>query len=90
MTEEILAFKRIHGESRVLALIVGGRPRASDRPGEEDQECFPRTLRYVVGPDGELSDEIAHPIADCGVRAMSTARRARRMPAISTTAVSTP
>ena len=63
VAEEILAFKRIHGESRVLALIVGGRPRASDRPGEEDQECFPRTLRFVVGADGELSDEIAHPIA---------------------------
>ena len=63
VAEEILAFKRLYGESRVLALIVAGRPRASDRPGEEDQECFPRTLRYVVGPDGELSDEIAHPIA---------------------------
>ena len=63
VTEEILAFKRLYGESRVLALIVAGRPRASDRPGEEDQECFPRTLRHVVGHDGDLSAEIAHPIA---------------------------
>jgi tetratricopeptide (TPR) repeat protein len=63
VNEEILAFKRLHGESRVLALIVGGRPRASDRPGEEDQECFPPALRHVLGGDGELSAEIAHPIA---------------------------
>ncbi len=63
VNEEILAFKRLYGEHRVLALIVGGRPRASDRPGEEDQECFPRALRHVLGADGELSSDIAHPIA---------------------------
>jgi tetratricopeptide (TPR) repeat protein len=63
VNEEILQFKRMYGEHRVLALIVAGRPRASERPGEEDIECFPPALRYVVGPDGELSKESAHPIA---------------------------
>jgi tetratricopeptide (TPR) repeat protein len=63
VNDEILAFKRFHGEHRVLALIVGGRPRASDRPGDEDQECFPHALRNVLGPDGNLSAEVAHPIA---------------------------
>jgi hypothetical protein len=63
VNEEILTFKRTHGEHRVLALIVGGRLRASDRPGEEDQECFPPALRNVLGPGGELSSELAHPIA---------------------------
>lgn len=62
--QEILQFKRLHGgDSRVLALIVDGTPYASGMPGQEDEECFPRTLRYKLGPDGELSDEPAEPIA---------------------------
>jgi tetratricopeptide (TPR) repeat protein len=62
--QEVLQFKRLHGgDSRVLALIVDGVPYASDMPGREDEECFPRSLRYKLGPDGELSDEPAEPIA---------------------------
>ena len=62
--EEILQFKRMHGgDSRVLALIVGGTPYGSDVPGKEDEECFPKSLRFKLGPDGELSDEPAEPIA---------------------------
>ncbi len=63
VNEEILAFKRLHGDDRVLGLIVGGSPFASDRPGNEDQECFPKALRFHIGPDGELSDTPAEPIA---------------------------
>jgi tetratricopeptide (TPR) repeat protein len=54
--EEILAFKRMHGEGRVLALIIEGEPNAASRPGEEDQECFPASLRFRLGADGELSN----------------------------------
>jgi tetratricopeptide (TPR) repeat protein len=62
--EEILQFKRMHGgEARVLALIVGGTPYGSDIPGREDEECFPKSLRFRLGPDGELSDQPAEPIA---------------------------
>ena len=62
--EEILQFKRMHGgEARVLALIVGGTPYGSDIPGREDEECFPRSLRFRLGADGELSDQPAEPIA---------------------------
>lgn len=61
--EEILQFKRVHGDKRVLALIVGGTPGAIDTPGREDEECFPRTLRYKLGADGALSDVPAEPIA---------------------------
>jgi tetratricopeptide (TPR) repeat protein len=61
--QEILNFKRMHGDSRVLALIVGGTPYGSDMPGREDEECFPRSLRFKLGPDGELSDTPAEPIA---------------------------
>jgi tetratricopeptide (TPR) repeat protein len=61
--QEILQFKRLHGDTRVLALIVGGTPYGSDMPGREDEECFPRSLRFKLGPDGELSDTPAEPIA---------------------------
>ena len=62
--EEILQFKRMHGgDGRVLALIVGGTPYGSDFPGKEDDECFPKSLRFRLGPDGELSDTPAEPIA---------------------------
>jgi tetratricopeptide (TPR) repeat protein len=61
--QEILQYKRAHGESRVLALIIDGTPGAHAIPGREDEECFPRPLRYRMGPDGELSDVEAEPIA---------------------------
>ena len=57
VNEEILAFKRVHGEHRTLALIVGGEPYSAER------ECFPPALRFRLGPDGELSDVPAEPIA---------------------------
>jgi tetratricopeptide (TPR) repeat protein len=61
--QEILRFKQMHGESRILALIVDGTPYGSNTPGQEDEECFPLSLRYKLGPDGELSDVPAEPIA---------------------------
>ena len=61
--EEILQFKRMHGEGRVLALIVGGTPYGSDMPGKEDDECFPKSLRFRLAADGSLSDVPAEPIA---------------------------
>lgn len=65
VNEEIKSFKRLHGEDRVLALVVGGEPYASngDKP---ELECFPHALRYRLGADGEISDTPAEPIAaDC-------------------------
>jgi tetratricopeptide (TPR) repeat protein len=61
--QEILQFKRLHGDTRVLALIVGGTPYASDMPGREDEECFPKSLRFKLAADGTLSDTPAEPIA---------------------------
>ncbi len=59
VSEEILAYKRIHGPDRVFCLIVDGDPQASD----ESQQCFPRSLRYRVGADGQLSDVPIEPVA---------------------------
>ena len=61
--QEILQFKRTHGESRILALVVGGEPNASDQAGRADEECFPNSLRFRLGLDGELSATPAEPIA---------------------------
>ena len=58
VNEEILAFKKDHGEHRTLALIASGEPYAGD-----ETECFPAALRHQLGPDGELSDIPAEPIA---------------------------
>jgi tetratricopeptide (TPR) repeat protein len=58
VNEEILAFKRAHGEARVLPLIIGGEPYAGD-----ERECFPPALRFKLAEDGSLSDVPAEPIA---------------------------
>lgn len=58
VNEEILSFKRLHGEDRTLALILDGEPLAGD-----ERECFPPALRFKLAPDGSLSTEPAEPIA---------------------------
>lgn len=63
--KEIIEYKRLHGEDRVLCLIVGGEPWASDgKVGIPlDEECFPKAVRFRLGPDGNLSSERTEPIA---------------------------
>ena len=63
VNEEILAFKRLGREDRIFCLIVGGEPNASDLPGRENEECFPKALRFKIGADGTLSDARTEPIA---------------------------
>lgn len=48
--EEVRMFKEMHGEGKVLGLIVAGEPNGSDKIGLESQECFPVALRHRVGP----------------------------------------
>src|SRR5213078_3594507 len=51
--EEITIFKKLGGEERILALIVDGEPNAAEKKAgvRPEQECFPRTMRYRLGPD---------------------------------------
>ncbi len=63
VNEEILAFKRLGREDRILCIIVGGEPNASDLPGREAEECFPPALRFRLGADGNLSTARTEPIA---------------------------
>ncbi len=63
VNQEVLTFKRQHGEEKVFCLIVAGEPGASLMAGREDEECFCAALRFRLGVDGELSDIPAEPIA---------------------------
>lgn len=58
VNEEIITFKRIHGEARTLAVILSGEPYSGT-----ETECFPPALRFHLNPDGSLSDRPAEPIA---------------------------
>lgn len=63
VNEEIVYFKSLGRENRVLCLIVGGEPNATDKPESGQLECFPPGVRYRVGADGHLSDQRVEPIA---------------------------
>jgi len=58
VNEEIRRFKAERGEDRILSVIVGGEPFASERPGGEALECFPKALRQRHA-DGERIEPIA-------------------------------
>jgi tetratricopeptide (TPR) repeat protein len=57
--EEIRAFKRLHGDRRVFAFIVGGEPKHEGAP----DDCFSPALRRELGADGELSGPPAEVVA---------------------------
>jgi len=61
--EEILTYKRLGRENRVFCLIVDGEPNASMFEETAEFECFPEGVRYQMGPDGNLTDRRAEPIA---------------------------
>jgi hypothetical protein len=58
VNEEVLAFKRLHGEANILALIVAGEP-----DGGSEDDCFPPALRVRLAPDGGLSQDPIEPLA---------------------------
>ena len=58
VNEEVRHFKKVHGEGRVLVLIVDGDPASGD-----DSECFPLAVRRRVDDDGRITDQQVEPIA---------------------------
>jgi hypothetical protein len=62
VNEEIKSYKALGREDRVLCLVIGGEPSASDK-GDTATECFPPAVRFRVRADGELSEERTEPIA---------------------------
>lgn len=63
VAREIVEFKKLHGDARVLALIAAGEPFASGIPGREADECFPGALRFSLGPDGRPDGAPLEPMA---------------------------
>jgi len=64
VNEEILTFKRLGRENRILSLIIDGSPNASIDPAKDPKsECYPEALRFALGADGNLSAERTHPIS---------------------------
>ncbi len=61
--QEIIEFKKTHGESRVLAVIASGEPFASRLPGREAEECFPLPLRAELTSSGLADGPALEPIA---------------------------
>ena len=56
VNQEILDFKRLGRENRILALVVDGEPNAADGKAgfTADAECFPESLKFTLGKDGSL------------------------------------
>ncbi|MES2903151.1 MAG: TIR domain-containing protein [Pseudomonadota bacterium] len=63
VNEEIIGFKKTHGEDRVLAAVIDGEPWASRMAGREAEECFPPALRVHVDRRGKVTSRAAEPIA---------------------------
>ncbi|MDP3677136.1 MAG: TIR domain-containing protein [Novosphingobium sp.] len=63
VNEEIKRFKRGGGADRVLCLIVGGEPNASDKPELGELECFPSAVRFNVTSTGTVGKHRVEPIA---------------------------
>jgi len=62
VNEEILSWKRLGKENKILCLIVDGEPNATDM-GQPDDECFPEALKFKLGDNLELTTERTEPIA---------------------------
>jgi hypothetical protein len=63
VNEEVLTFKRLGRSGRLLCLIVDGEPNAAEKPHLGLKECFPASVRFAIGPDGELTSRRVEPIA---------------------------
>lgn len=67
VNKEIIEFKKTRGEAAVRCLIVDGDPLASGGPsggpGGDETACFPQAVRYKVDAGGQLTNDLAEPIA---------------------------
>lgn len=63
VNEEVLTFKRLGRDDRILCVIVDGEPNATDMEGRAGEECFCPALRHRLLEDGTLSEERVEPVA---------------------------
>ncbi len=65
VNEEVLTFKRMGRDNRILGLIVDGEPHATGKHDSTDaQECFPPALRFSLNAQGVLESPIEPLAAD--------------------------
>jgi hypothetical protein len=57
VNEEVRLFKARHPDRPLIPLIVHGKPSNAEK------ECFPSALRFVVGPDGAITETPADVLA---------------------------
>ena len=60
VNKEVARFKKIHGEDRLLGVIIDSDATADVT---EPEKLFPRALRYRVDADGEITETPAEPLA---------------------------
>ena len=63
VAQEIIYFKQLGREDRVLAAMIDGIPNVIHDPVQQARECFPAPLRHRVDAQGNLLKEIAEPVA---------------------------
>lgn len=61
--EEIRRFKQVHPEGCIIAAVVGGEPHASEKVGEEEEECFPPALLEKYDRRGRRTGRSVEPLA---------------------------
>lgn len=56
VSQEVLDYKRLGREGRILALVVDGEPNAADGKSgfAPEAECFPESLKFALAKDGSL------------------------------------
>ena len=63
VNEEILTFKRQGRAERVFCFIVAGEPSVAMGAERAADDCFPAALRFQLGEDGNLTDQLSEPVA---------------------------
>jgi tetratricopeptide (TPR) repeat protein len=64
VNQEIVEFKRLYGDGRVLPVIAAGEPFAVRAGGREAEECFPEPLRFTLAADDRPSSALEPLAAD--------------------------
>jgi tetratricopeptide (TPR) repeat protein len=62
VNREIIEFKKLNGEGKILSVILSGEPFASKKQ-QPEQECFPPALRFRLGRGGQITRVDAEPLA---------------------------
>jgi tetratricopeptide (TPR) repeat protein len=75
VNKEIAEFRRLHGDERILCVIVDGEPYASSKAGNQELECLPPALG-LKGSDTASATVSAFEHVAADIRAAGDGRRA--------------